>query len=174
MPSEALASYFISTRACKTVTSRRAAVVCNEAKYVNTGGAATGADLGGSSNYSSGTLEDRSGEGFHGNSAWPWYREEGTFIYLWPSGVKGNQVNIPGPATEFHHVEINICWHGTLSRLGASSRILCITNNNRESVAYPIGPIDPFNMVQSLEQEVSEKLPQGNLPASTRSGLGAE
>ena len=32
-------------------------------------GAAAGADLGGSSKYSSETLEDRSGEGFHVNSS---------------------------------------------------------------------------------------------------------
>jgi len=30
------------------------------------------ADLGGSSKYSSEILEDWSGEGFHGNSNWPW------------------------------------------------------------------------------------------------------
>lgn len=36
------------------------------------------------------------------------YREEGAFIIFLPSGVKGNQVNIPGPATEFHHVRV-IC-----------------------------------------------------------------
>jgi len=36
------------------------------------GGAASGTDLGGSSNYSSENLEDRSGEGFHTNSSWLW------------------------------------------------------------------------------------------------------
>jgi len=35
-------------------------------------GAAPGTDLGGSSNYSSENLEDRSGEGFHTNSSWLW------------------------------------------------------------------------------------------------------
>ena len=34
------------------------------------GGAAPGADLGGSSNYSSENLEGRSGEGFRANGAW--------------------------------------------------------------------------------------------------------
>ena len=54
--------------------SRRVAVVSREASGVSPGGAATGADLGGSSNYSSENLEGRSGEGFHGNSSWPWVR----------------------------------------------------------------------------------------------------
>ena len=35
-------------------------------------GTASSADLGGSSKYSSETLEDRRGEGFHGNSNCPW------------------------------------------------------------------------------------------------------
>ena len=35
---------------------------------MNQAGAASGADLGGSSKYSSETLEDRCGEGFHVNS----------------------------------------------------------------------------------------------------------
>ena len=36
---------------------------------VRVGGAASSADLGGSSNYSSENLEGRSGEGFHENSS---------------------------------------------------------------------------------------------------------
>ena len=39
-------------------TSRRAAVVCAEAWRVSAGGAATGADLGGSSKYSNENFED--------------------------------------------------------------------------------------------------------------------
>ena len=39
-------------------TSRRAAVVCTEALGVSPGGAATGADLGGSSKYSNENFED--------------------------------------------------------------------------------------------------------------------
>ena len=35
-------------------------------------GAASGTDLGGSSKYSSESLEGRSGEGFHVNSNWTW------------------------------------------------------------------------------------------------------
>uniref|UniRef100_A0A0R3UD55 Uncharacterized protein n=1 Tax=Mesocestoides corti TaxID=53468 RepID=A0A0R3UD55_MESCO len=54
--------------------SRRVAVVSVEALGVSLGGAATGADLGGSSKYSSENLEGRGGEGFHGNSSWPWVR----------------------------------------------------------------------------------------------------
>ena len=41
-----------------TVSSRRVAVVSVEASAVKPGGAATGADLGGSSKYSSENLED--------------------------------------------------------------------------------------------------------------------
>ena len=52
--------------------SRRAAVVSYEALGVILGGAATGADLGGSSKYSNENFEDRSGEGFHVNSNWTW------------------------------------------------------------------------------------------------------
>ena len=48
--------------------SRRAAVVSCEALGVILGGAATGADLGGSSKYSNENFEGRSGEGFHVNS----------------------------------------------------------------------------------------------------------
>lgn len=40
--------------------------------YVNIHGAASSADLGGSSNYSNENFEDRSGEGFHVNSIWTW------------------------------------------------------------------------------------------------------
>ena len=50
-------------------TSRRVAVVCSEAFGVSRGGAATGADLGGSSKYSNENFEGRSGEGFHVNSS---------------------------------------------------------------------------------------------------------
>ena len=41
---------------------------------VNLGEAASGADLGGSSNYSNGNFEDRSGEGFHVKSILTWVR----------------------------------------------------------------------------------------------------
>ncbi|VDL88436.1 unnamed protein product [Schistocephalus solidus] len=58
----------------EAVASRRVAVVSVEASDVSLGGAATGADLGGSSKYSSENLEGRGGEGFHGNSSWPWVR----------------------------------------------------------------------------------------------------
>ena len=50
-------------------TSRRVAVVCVEGAGASPTGAATGADLGGSSEYSDETSEDRSGEGFHVNSS---------------------------------------------------------------------------------------------------------
>ena len=43
---------------CQAPTSRRAAVVCTEALGVSPGGAATGADLGGSSKYSNENFED--------------------------------------------------------------------------------------------------------------------
>ena len=43
-----------------------------EASGVVPGGAAFGADLGGSSKYSNENFEDRSGEGFHVNSSWTW------------------------------------------------------------------------------------------------------
>ena len=49
--------------------SRRAAVVSAEAWDASLSGAATGADLGGSSKYSNENFEDRSGEGFHVNSS---------------------------------------------------------------------------------------------------------
>ena len=39
---------------------------------VNLGGAAMGADLGGSSKYSNENFEGRSGERFHVNSSWTW------------------------------------------------------------------------------------------------------
>ena len=41
-----------------------------EAWGVILGGAASGADLGGSSKYSNGTIEDWSGEGLYVNSSW--------------------------------------------------------------------------------------------------------
>lgn len=41
-----------------------------EASDVNLRGTGSSADLGDSSNYSSETLEDGSGEWFHGNSSW--------------------------------------------------------------------------------------------------------
>ena len=41
-----------------------------EARAATPGGTASGADLGGSSKYSSGSLEGRSGERFRGNSSW--------------------------------------------------------------------------------------------------------
>jgi hypothetical protein len=50
-------------------TSRRAAAVSAEAAAVRPGGAAAGADLGGSSKYSNENFEGRSGEGFHVNSS---------------------------------------------------------------------------------------------------------
>ena len=53
-------------------TSRRAAVVSAEAWDASLSGAATGADLGGSSKYSNENFEGRSGEGFHVNSNWTW------------------------------------------------------------------------------------------------------
>ena len=45
---------------------------CDEALGVNAGGTGVSADLGGSSKYSIENFEDRSGEGFHGNSTWTW------------------------------------------------------------------------------------------------------
>ena len=59
-------------RLFKAETSRRAAVVSAEAWDASLSGAATGADLGGSSKYSNENFEDRSGEGFHVNSNWTW------------------------------------------------------------------------------------------------------
>lgn len=48
-------------------------MVSVEGFAVRRSGAATGADLGGSSKYSSEiTLVDRCGEGFHANIAWSW------------------------------------------------------------------------------------------------------
>ena len=46
------------TQGSHAATSRRAAVVCFEAWGVSPGGAATGADLGGSSKYSNENFED--------------------------------------------------------------------------------------------------------------------
>ena len=46
--------------------------VCDAAFGVSLGGAAPGADLGGSSKYSNENFEDQSGEGFHVNSNWTW------------------------------------------------------------------------------------------------------
>jgi hypothetical protein len=51
------------------VTSKRDAVVALKVSDVGPPGAATDADLGGSSKYSSETLEDQCGEGFHVNSS---------------------------------------------------------------------------------------------------------
>ena len=53
------------------VISRRKRMGSVEASVVTQCGTTCGADLGGSSNYSSGTLEDQSGEGFHGNGRQP-------------------------------------------------------------------------------------------------------
>ena len=50
-------------------TSRRAAAVSVEAQGAGPGGAAAGADLGGSSKYSNENFEGRSGEGFRVNSS---------------------------------------------------------------------------------------------------------
>ena len=52
----------------QAAVSRRAAAVGAEALAVRPGGAAAGADLGGSSKYSNENFEGRSGEGFHVNS----------------------------------------------------------------------------------------------------------
>ncbi len=46
--------------------------MASKVSHVSAPGAATGTDLGGSSKYSSETLEDQSGEGFHVNSSWTW------------------------------------------------------------------------------------------------------
>ena len=43
-----------------------------EALGASLGGAAAGADLGGSSKYSNENFEGRSGKGFHVNSNWTW------------------------------------------------------------------------------------------------------
>ena len=45
---------------------------CYEAFDVSLSKTALGAYLGGSSKYSNESLKDRSGEGFHVNSSWPW------------------------------------------------------------------------------------------------------
>ncbi|KAK2885998.1 hypothetical protein QQF64_034520 [Cirrhinus molitorella] len=50
-------------------TSRRAAAVALKPRGAGPGGAAAGADLGGSSKYSNESFEGRSGEGFHVNSS---------------------------------------------------------------------------------------------------------
>ena len=57
------------SRAGYVATSRLAAAVSTEAQGVGPGGAAAGADLGGSSKYSNENFEGRSGEGFHVNSS---------------------------------------------------------------------------------------------------------
>ena len=57
------------TQGPHAATSRRAAAVSTEALGVSLGGAAAGADLGGSSKYSNENFEGRSGEGFHVNSS---------------------------------------------------------------------------------------------------------
>ena len=49
--------------------SRTAAAVSTEVEGTGPGGAAAGADLGGSSKYSNKNYEGRSGEGFHVNSS---------------------------------------------------------------------------------------------------------
>ena len=70
----------VATSLCSTVgagapgpvyapTSRRVAAVRVEGAGASPAGAAAGADLGGSSEYSDETSEDRSGEGFHVNSS---------------------------------------------------------------------------------------------------------
>ena len=74
MPVIICAQYFsIMTRKKKwiVVISRRKRMGSVEASVVTQCGTTCGADLGGSSNYSSGTLEDQSGEGFHGNGRQP-------------------------------------------------------------------------------------------------------
>ena len=45
---------------------------CEEVFGVSLNEAAPSADLGGSSKYSNGNFEGRSGEGFHVNSNWTW------------------------------------------------------------------------------------------------------
>jgi hypothetical protein len=60
------------SRACRAEedpTSRRVVVVRVEASGVSPRGAASSADLGGSSKYSNENFEGRSGEGFHVNSS---------------------------------------------------------------------------------------------------------
>ena len=54
----------------EAATSRKVAGVAQKALGVNLAGAASGADLGGSSKYSREALEDRCGEGFSVNSCW--------------------------------------------------------------------------------------------------------
>ena len=67
---EALSPYPTGTaRESYAVPSRKDAVVALKVSDVGRPGAATGADLGGSSNYSSETLEGQCGEGFHVNSS---------------------------------------------------------------------------------------------------------
>lgn len=53
----------------KALTSRMNAPVASKVSDVSLPGAAGGADLGGSSKYSSETLEGQCGEGFHVNSS---------------------------------------------------------------------------------------------------------
>lgn len=59
----------VRSRGGYAATSRRAAAVRLEAWGAGPGGAAAGADLGGSSNYSNESFEGRSGAGFHVNSS---------------------------------------------------------------------------------------------------------
>lgn len=59
----------VRSRGGYAATSRRAAAVSLEAWGAGPGGAAAGADLGGSSNYSNESFEGRSGAGFHVNSS---------------------------------------------------------------------------------------------------------
>ena len=54
--------------------SRRAWEVCSEALGVSLSETAPGADLGGSSECSNGSFEDRREEGFQVNSSWTWDR----------------------------------------------------------------------------------------------------
>lgn len=53
----------------KALTSRMNAVMASKVSDVSLPGAVTDADLGGSSKYSSETLEGQCGEGFHVNSS---------------------------------------------------------------------------------------------------------
>ena len=53
----------------KLLTSRRNAVMASKVSDASPPGAVTDADLGGSSKYSSETLEGQCGEGFHVNSS---------------------------------------------------------------------------------------------------------
>ncbi|GBG93328.1 hypothetical protein CBR_g64772 [Chara braunii] len=59
---------------------------CCEAWSVSLGEAGLGADLGGSSKYSNENFEDRSGEGFHVNSAGTWVSRPEE---MWKPCIKG-------------------------------------------------------------------------------------